>query len=191
MAVPIFSIDEAILQNDAFIFKKLFLKKESSNKKDEYILNMLVMLTGSFMGEIDRLALSKGLDTDNLCGAVNGYSYFLVYTATFMAEQKTQLNKSYLDTYKNSVCKAHASSAENINFVEDYYEKARTFYTLILKENEDSPEIFMRLSEAFIDAACIQPIQDKELRKEFLLAVAELTESRHSMLVKELQKFFV
>ncbi|GEM_PF-6606718 len=175
-----------------FSFINNIFKKEVSNaefirlgRRD--LMDLLVKTTGSFMGTIERLAKVKGYRGE-LSQQLNGFSYFLVHVGITTAEKELNPKISCLDDYKMDIFKSHAANPEDISFVEDYYEKSRLFYELVLEQHKESPEKYEKLCATFLDTATnSEPINDTNLKQELIRSISELIINQHKEFVSLLK----
>lgn len=155
------------------------------------LVDHLVLMTGSIMGEIDRLCTGKGL-MESPIERVGGYAYFIVYSSLSIGVRNLNTSFSYLDSYKKEICEAHTSSPDSILFVEECYEKSRKLYTSIIKpifELKGEIPQSIKLSEEFLNIAYEQAIQNIDLRNELIETIAEITTKSFNQLVLFFKKY--
>lgn len=172
-----------------FFFEKWKKKKlEGLNfATREGILGFLVKTTGSIMGNIDRLVASRGLEECPI-ERVGGYAYYLVYSAICSAEKQLNTPPVYINMYRKEIYKAHASKPESVSFIEEYYEKNRRYYELVLQKNADPVDTYFKLSKAFWDIAYDHPIQNDKLRHDLIKSLAGHTQQNYPKFVSALPK---
>lgn len=151
------------------------------------ILDYLVKTTGTIMSDIDGIVVKKGLAKCQI-NQLGGYAHYLVYTAICTAEKNSNCSVLYHDEYRKLICKAHAETPESVSIVEDYYEKSRKFYSLIISENSGSFDAYVKLSDAFIDIAYEELVKDIKLRNRLIQSLAEYVNENYPRFIWGLSK---
>ena len=157
------------------------------------LVEQLVLATGQFVGEIDRILLSFGFKDASVVDSSPGmFAYFTVRWALIAAtEDFSNIEFSYVDEYRKAIAKTWGSSPEMIPECEKDLEIATKLFNQVIencisienfKGRESLSEVPLKLSEEFVSILFYDPIRDEKLKNDLINALCKFYTERYTQL---------
>lgn len=157
------------------------------------LVDQFVSATGQFVGEIDRILSTFGVNNENVINGSSGmFAYFTVRMALINAtENLINTEFSYVDEYRDAIVKSWASIPEMIPECEKDLEIATKLFNEVLENclsignfegRKSLHEVPIKLSEEFVGMLFYEPIKDEKLKSALICALSNFHRERFAEL---------
>lgn len=157
------------------------------------LVDQFVLATGQFVGEIDRILSTFGVNNENVINGSSGmFAYFTVRMALINAtENLSNAEFSYVDEYRDAVVKCWASGPEMIRECEKDLAIATKLFSEVLgncisignfEGRKSLHEIPIKLCEEFVGTLFYEPIKDEKVKGALLCALSNFHRERFAEL---------